>query len=203
VLKGLQPPYTQEINLKQSLGRSMPLEPGESVKVELEGPASVQLLNVRLDHAADETEAWRGLVLIGTFDGAGRPQIWCPAGDFFGSSPGANLYAALPFTVAKVEAGKVAMWTRWPMPFEKTAVFELRNLGKGRVEVDLHAITTRYPWTDRSMHFHAKWRTETMQTRPFRDWTYCELRGQGVFVGDALNIFNPSSAWWGEGDEKV
>jgi hypothetical protein len=53
------------------------------------------------------------------------------------------------------------------------------------------------------MHFHAKWRTETMKTRPFRDWTYCDIKGKGVFVGDMLSIFNPKTAWWGEGDEKI
>ena len=53
------------------------------------------------------------------------------------------------------------------------------------------------------MHFHAKWRAETLKTRPFRDWTYCDLAGKGVFVGDMLSLTNPVPAWWGEGDEKI
>ena len=53
------------------------------------------------------------------------------------------------------------------------------------------------------MHFHAKWRTADMKTRPFRDWTYCDLKGKGVFVGDMLSLMNPVAAWWGEGDEKI
>ncbi len=53
------------------------------------------------------------------------------------------------------------------------------------------------------MHFHAKWRTEKLKTRPFRDWTYCDIKGQGVFVGDMLSVMNPVAAWWGEGDEKI
>ena len=53
------------------------------------------------------------------------------------------------------------------------------------------------------MHFHAKWRAETLKTRPFRDWTYCDLKGKGVFVGDMLSLTNPVTAWWGEGDEKI
>jgi hypothetical protein len=53
------------------------------------------------------------------------------------------------------------------------------------------------------LHFHAKWRTEMLKARPFRDWTYCNLKGQGVFVGDTLSLMNPVSAWWGEGDEKI
>ena len=53
------------------------------------------------------------------------------------------------------------------------------------------------------MHFHAKWRTADMKTRPFHDWTYCDLKGKGVFVGDMLSIMSPVGAWWGEGDEKI
>jgi hypothetical protein len=204
-LAGLQPPFAQEIEVKQTLDKTMELKPGESVKVELEGPAAVHLLNVRLDRAPKEMEAWRGLVLIGTFDGAAAPQIWCPAGDFFGSSPGFNPYAALPFTVAKFDTNKdaQAMQSRWRMPFEKSAVLEVRNLGKDAALVDLKALTTPYTWTERSLHFHAKWRTETLKARPFRDWTYCSLKGQGVFVGDMLSLMNPVPAWWGEGDEKI
>jgi hypothetical protein len=29
------------------------------------------------------------------------------------------------------------------------------------------------------------------------------VKGQGVYVGDTLAIFNGASAWWGEGDEKI
>ena len=53
------------------------------------------------------------------------------------------------------------------------------------------------------MYFHAKWRTADMKTRPFHDWTYCDLKGKGVFVGDMLSIMSPVKAWWGEGDEKI
>src|SRR5262249_26479186 len=127
VLAALQPPFFQEIELKQSLGKACELKPGESLKGEFEGPTAVHLLNVRLAHAFKEREAWRGLVVVGTFDGAAQPQIWCPAGDFFGSAPGFNPYAALPFTVAKVDTtpNAQAMQSRWRMPFEKSAIFEL------------------------------------------------------------------------------
>jgi len=53
------------------------------------------------------------------------------------------------------------------------------------------------------MHFYAKWRAETLKSRPFSDWTYCDVKGKGVFVGDMLSLTNPVSAWWGEGDEKI
>src|SRR5439155_15182506 len=50
----------------------------------------VRLLSVRITDYEDSTAALRGLVLVGTFDDASTPQIWCPVGDFFGSGPVAN-----------------------------------------------------------------------------------------------------------------
>ena len=32
---------------------------------------------------------------------------------------------------------------------------------------------------------------------------FVSLAGQGVYMGDAVTLFNTANAWWGEGDEKV
>ncbi len=123
------------------------------------------------------------------------------------------------------QSGDVADFlTTWVMPFEKSATFTILNFGKDYVggairpgidKEDYADVSTDkpyvgwkigfapYKWTDRSMHFHAKWHTELLKTRPFRDWTYCDVKGKGVFVGDMLSIMNPTAAWWGEGDEKI
>ncbi len=164
------------------------------------GPGMVKIVEVDFPDPKDATpEALRGLVLVATFDGADKPQVWCPLGDFFGSSPGLNPYEALPFAVEK--DGGLAC--NWPMPFKENVVLSLTNLGKQDVKVVVRCRSTAYQWTDRSMHFHAKWRTADMKTRPFHDWTYCDLKGKGVFVGDMLSIMSPVAAWWGEGDEKI
>ena len=91
----------------------------------------------------------------------------------------------------------------WCMPFQKSSVLRVHNLGKEPISVSLFTSDKPYTWTDRSIHFHAKWRTEKLKTRPFRDWTYCTIKGPGVFVGDMLSVMNPVPAWWGEGDEKI
>jgi hypothetical protein len=148
-------------------------------------------------------EALRSLVLIATFDDAKTPQIWCPLGDFFGSAPGVNPYTSLPFIVSRDKDG-VTMSCFWWMPFQKSAVFAIHNFGKQDAAVGFTgSFSPRYTWTDRSMYLHAKWRTADMKTRPFHDWTYCDLKGKGVFVGDVLSIMSPVGAWWGEGDEKI
>ena len=176
------------------------IKPGERWKAcAFDGPAAITHLILE---KPDDAAALRGLVLIATFDNAEAPQIWCPIGDFFGSAPGLNPYHSLPFRVTRNNEN-AEMVARWLMPFEKSATFELLNLGKDPVSVRMAISATPYKWTDRSMHFHAKWRTADMKTRPFHDWTYCDLKGKGVFVGDMLSVMNPVGAWWGEGDEKI
>lgn len=190
---------------KEAKGSGWFLNPGERQAVEpFDGPGIVRRLMLRFDQPVTP-EALRTVVLVSMFDGAARPQIWCPVGDFFGSSPGANPYHSLPFDITNDQDGKVLyLEAWWPMSFQKSALFGLLHLGKQkRVPVDLHVTVGKYRWTDRSMHFHAKWRTETLKTRPFRDWTYCDVKGKGVFVGDMLSVMNPVGAWWGEGDEKI
>ena len=181
------------------------LEPGKSFRINFDGALAINYLSAEVadsDKASAATgEAWRNLVLVGTFDGATQPQIWCPLGDFFGSSPGFHPYASLPFDVASGSEQKMVSW--WSMPFEKQAVLEVRNLGKRPYQVQLHAKANAHKFSDRTMYFHAKWRAETLKSRPFSDWTYCDIKGKGVFVGDMLSLTNPVTAWWGEGDEKI
>lgn len=63
------------------------------------------------------------------------------------------------------------------------------------------------------MHFCASWHeynrisTALEGKNGNHDWhfdvNYADIKGQGVYVGDALTIFNTVDAWWGEGDEKI
>jgi hypothetical protein len=105
----------------------------------------------------------------------------------------------------KKENGKQTLWleSRWPMPFQESAVLEIINLSRRPATLIAVGSLHPYQWSNRSMHFHAKWRGEQLHTRPFRDWNFCRLGGEGVFVGDMLSIMNPVPAWWGEGDEKI
>src|SRR5207248_2413477 len=96
------------------------------------GPGAVAEFLVRLRNPGDQAQVLRTLVLTGTFDGATEPQVWCPLGDFFASSPGVNRYQSLPFTVARrPNKGKpvIELTARWWMPYEKSALFKIQNLG--------------------------------------------------------------------------
>jgi hypothetical protein len=175
----------------------LPLAPGESVRNEFQGPKAFTRFVLRVT-ANNRDAALRGLVAKIAFDG--EPCVEAPLGDLSGSAPGINAYESLPLGMTK--AGD--MYCHWLMPFKESAVVELVNHSKEAVSIKGEFVMKDYQWTDRSMHFHAKWRGEfDVPTRPMQDWNYLTAKGKGVFAGVAFAIDNPVKDWWGEGDEKI
>jgi hypothetical protein len=163
----------------------------------LAGPGAIAGLEVKIK-AQDLVQALRHTLLYMRFDD--EETVAVPLGDFFGSVPGLNEYDSLPLGV--LPGGR--LYAHWFMPYEKSAALVAVNLGREPVQLEFIFDTVPYAWTDRSLHFHAKWHGDiNVPTRPFIDWNYLSTHGQGVFVGAAFAIANPSRLWWGEGDEKI
>ena len=171
-----------------------------------QGPQAVYALSLRL-LSPHIPAALRGTLLRITFDGASEPQVEAPAGDFFGSGPGLNPFESLPMAVA--EDG--LMTCRFVMPFRKKMELTLHNTTQDAVRVQGVVKLASRPWDDRSLYFHARWRTDRnldLAEGPF-DLPYVLIHGRGVFVGAACMVVNPSGvphpagSWWGEGDEKI
>jgi hypothetical protein len=176
------------------------LPPGESAVLgSFSGEKAITGFAVRWTPSADHDEpALHAVVLTMAFDG--DQTVEAPLGDFFGSSPGLNAHASLPLSMSK--EGRLEC--RWVMPFAKTAEIRVRNHGKTSVTFDGSCAVVERPWTDHSMHFHAKWRSAfDVATEPKIDWNYIVAKGSGVFVGATFSIDNPVVDWWGEGDEKI
>ncbi|MFG0252497.1 MAG: glycoside hydrolase family 172 protein [Phycisphaerales bacterium JB038] len=182
------------------------LPAGESREVKIEGPAAIDLARFRLS-ADDLAQALRSTVLEIVFDGEG--SVWCPVGDFFGAA-----YEPVPFeTWYTTLAEDGTMTARWVMPFARSAMVRLHNLGEAAVQVEVAELrTSPWTWDARSMHFHASWREYAdYDTRRAdmsgrggpRDANYISIAGRGVYVGDTLTLFDCAPAWWGEGDEKI
>jgi hypothetical protein len=173
------------------------LQPGGTERVTLTGPGAISRAAVRLS-AVNRDNALRGVVVRIEFDG--EATVESPLGDFFGSGPGINPYQGLP--MGMTQWGE--MYSHWYMPFRKSAEIELANYTGEEVTLTGELALADYRWTEDSMHFHAKWRSEVdVPTRPMQDWNYLRARGRGVFVGAAFGIDNPVRDWWGEGDEKI
>ena len=162
-----------------------------------DGTAAVRALSIKLGGYADSLVT-RSVVLKMEFDG--QETVWCPVGDFFGSGIGLNPYQGWYRTVA--EDGTLS--SRWVMPYQKSGKISIVNLGEEPVDIDLKATVGDWEWDENSMYFNAAWHGQyPVPTRPFSDWNYVTLKGRGVYVGDALTIWNPVKRWWGEGDEKI
>ncbi len=141
------------------------LAPDDEKEVELEGPAAIRQLSVRLE-ADDLEQALRSTVLEIAFDG--RRTVWCPVGDFFGT--GYQLHPFRTWYTQAQEDGTLRAW--WVMPFEKSCRITLRNIGDQAVKIDAVAESGPWSWDDRSLHFHAAWRQYTkIDTGPNKDQT--------------------------------
>jgi len=182
------------------------LAPGGSLSFELEGPAAIEELVLKID-AADRAQALRSTVVEIEFDGV--RTVWCPVGDFFGTGHQLSAYKTWYTEVGR--DGTLACY--WVMPFAESARVVFRNLGDQAVDVDLGLVRSGpWTWDDRSLYFHAAWRQYAhrrtrahmgMSGEHAEDLNYIEIRGAGRYVGDALAVFNGAKAWWGEGDEKI
>jgi hypothetical protein len=174
----------------------------------LEGPGAVERLTLKVEARGVDEALRRGILHI-VFDESPRGQVQAPIGDFFGAAPGINPFDSVPFTV---EADGT-MTCRFWMPFRTSARITLENRGEEPLTITGSALPAEYAWNDdRSLHFRARWRVDhgmdASETLP-QDVPYLLARGQGVFVGAAALIMNPTSVpsswgnWWGEGDEKI
>jgi len=198
----LAKPYASDLwpdNAKTQQIKLFELAPGASkVIAEIKGPAAIFEFQAILN-SEKRRQALRHVILEIAFDGE-KPQVVCPLGDFFGSSPDINPYESLPLMIHS--SGE--MRSKWFMPFAKSCTIKVTNRGSETADFEGVVTTVPYRWSDRSMYFHAKWRAENnMRTRPFHDWTFVKCEGLGVFVGDMLSVANPVKGWWGEGDEKI
>ncbi|MFQ6131138.1 MAG: glycoside hydrolase family 172 protein, partial [Armatimonadota bacterium] len=179
------------------------IAPGEeAVLHQLSGPRAIVRLALKVDVPDDQLfAALRECLLTITFDDETEPSVWCPLGDFFGSTPGLNTYQSLP--VGMKEDG--TCYSNWYMPFAKSARIAVRNDSDNPVKLSLSASSKPAAWQEgQTLYFHAKWRNEWLPADPrFLDWLMLEATGPGRFVGVMLGVVNTVRGWWGEGDEKV
>lgn len=183
------------------------IAPGKTLDIKLPvGENAVRHIQLKLTSENME-QALRSTILEISFDG--KQTVWSPVGDFFGTG-----YQVRDSNTwySKVDSdGTLSAW--WVMPFQKEAKLTLHNLNDISVTVEGVIETAPWKWDERSMHFGVSWHqftnlfTGEMKNNagggnPF-DINYVELTGKGVYVGDAITLYNTVYAWWGEGDEKV
>ncbi len=188
-------------------GLDCALAPGESKELEFKGPSAIREITMKLE-AADMNQALRSTVLEIEFDG--ESTVFIPVGEFFGAGY-VPMYTRTWYVDVKA-AG--AMTSRWVMPFGKSARLKITNYGSQQVWLSSAQVgVSKWKFDGRSMYFHAIWkqypRLDTRKdpvtgiTCEHYDLNFVTLDGKGVYMGDSMTLYDISSGWWGEGDEKV
>lgn len=146
----------------------------------------------------DPVAALRRTVVRWIFDGVDCVDV--PLGDFFCAGVGAEPFGS----AATGRTADGVLFSRWPMPFAKSATVEFWNFGDEPVKLGVQTFVEPMPAGKVPYLFRAQWRQSLdLSTRPRQDWRALEISGgPGAFVGCSFGVANPVRAWWGEGDEK-
>lgn len=183
------------------------LQPGENFTKKVKGPAAIRKIMLQV-FADNVKQALRSTVMEISFDG--NKTIWVPVGDFFGT--GYQIRESNTWYTTVTSHGMMGAY--WVMPFQENAEITFHNLGDQTVHLQNAVVSySEWKWNEQSMYFGSSWKeysnTYTGEQKnmegigdPF-DVNFTHLKGQGVYVGDVLTLFNTAYDWWGEGDEKI
>jgi len=135
------------------------------------------------------------------WDGAERPGVEAPFGDFFASCFGKRRpINSIPVVVESGDSYNCY----WHMPFRKSARIEIVN----QSEKPLHGLYYNVDWVKKDAlaegtpYFYAQYRQE-YPAEGGKDYVILDTEGHGHLVGVVMAIRTRSPLWYGEGDEKI
>ncbi len=185
-------------NLKAN-GDARSIEIGETLVLgELEGPGVI----THMWNTVGSVDPFHGnsLVVRIYWDGADRPSVEAPLGDFFGVGHGAqSSFNSLPVSTSSYGRSRSCYWH---MPFAKRALVTVTNESK---EYRCDSFYYYIDWQklprlpEESAYFHAQYR----QAMPAGegDYTILETSGRGHYVGTVYSAHQTKLGWFGEGDD--
>lgn len=181
-------------------GDSKEIFPGETlVLADLEGPGIIT--HIWNTCASLNPFSARALILRIYWDGAEKPSIEVPLGDFFGVGHGAKKdFQSFPVSVSSLGRSRSCFWR---MPFQKHAKITLSNElpGFGPVffyyYVDWEKVD-KLP--DDILYFHARYHQQT-PAKP-GDHVILNTTGRGNYVGTVYSVHQVKNGWFGEGDDR-
>ena len=182
--------------------------PGEThVLLDERGPGVIT--HIWLTFLGPEPQDWakRGsanhqeMLLRIYWDGATRPAVEAPVGDFFANCFGRRSEViSLPVIVEDGDSYNCF----WRMPFRKSARIEIVN----QSDKPLSLLYYNIDWIKKDKlpkdtpYFHAQYRQE-YPCEHGKDYVLLDTKGKGHYVGTVLAVRSRSPAWFGEGDEKI
>jgi hypothetical protein len=179
------------------------IAPGETkVLLNFEGAGIVNRIWITVSERSPI--ALRSLRLEMTWDGADRPAVAAPLGDFFGIGLGRRTpFENALFSDPEGRSFNCAI----PMPFRKGARITLTNESAKSVTLFYDVNLTRVKQhADDVLYFHAHW-NHNGGTKLGEDFEILPaLKGRGRFLGCNLGIVTDpiyGKSWFGEGEVKI
>ncbi len=135
------------------------------------------------------------------YDGAERPGVEAPLGDFFANSFGKRSEViSVPVVVEDADSYNCF----WRMPFRESIRIDVVNESEKKINLLYYNID----WIKfdslpaDTPYFHAQYRQE-YPVKQGTDYVILETEGKGHYVGTVLSVRTRSPSWFGEGDEKI
>ncbi|HQG48330.1 MAG TPA: DUF2961 domain-containing protein, partial [Sedimentisphaerales bacterium] len=135
------------------------------------------------------------------WDGAEKPAVEAPVGDFFANAFGKRSeVVSLPVVVEDADSYNCF----WHMPFRKSARVEIVNQSEKQISLLYYNID----WIKKDKiakdtpYFYAQYRQE-YPVEKGKDYVVLDTKGKGHYVGTVLSVRTRSPSWFGEGDEKI
>lgn len=174
------------------------------VLLDVTGAGVVRRIWMTLDRASRSPQMLRSLRLQMFWDGAGKPAVDVPLGDFFC----AGLGRMTPFESAYFASPEGHSFNGYiPMPYRQGARIVLVNEAKQDVtELYMEVDFTRQPIADDALYFHAHWNRRRSVALGEDFELLPRVTGRGRFLGVNVGVnVNPAygSTWYGEGEVQM
>jgi len=149
-------------------------------------------------------EMLRSLRLEMFWDGAGKPAVSVPFGDFFGAALGQTV--AFENALFSSPEGR-SFNTIVPMPFRRGARMVLTNDSAADLPRIFYDVDyTLAPPPPDMLYFHAYWRRERPTTLGKDFQVLPPIKGRGRYLGTMVGVRTDPAygdTWWGEGEMKL
>ena len=165
--------------------------------------------------AAPSANHLKEIVIRAYWDGAAKPSIEVPVGDFFGL----NLGQYVVYQSAFLNCSSIkALNSYFAMPFRRSARITATNESSQPVNAFYSNIDYRLVSSlpQDMMYFHAQYRQATPNTAVKfsqgekelnpdgkHNYVFAETRGRGHLMGITLGVLQNSERWFGEGDDMI
>jgi hypothetical protein len=170
---------------------------------DIKGPGTIDRMWLTIEDRS--AEALRGLKLEIFWDGAARPAVSVPLGDFFLHGAG----EMVPMETALLASPEGRSFVSYvPMPFRKGARIVVTNESGKPVNLIFYDINYRIvpSQPDDALYFHAWWSRDRATKLGVDFRILPRIKGRGRFLGASVTVLtNPvyEKTWWGEGEVKI